>query len=879
LKTGKEIRQAFLDFFKEAGHEVVRSASLIPRDDPSLLFTNAGMVPFKRIFLGEEKRDYSRAASSQKCVRAGGKHNDLENVGRTARHHTFFEMLGNFSFGDYFKAEAIRFAWDLLTRVYGLPQDKLYASVYEQDDEAYQLWQQIVGLPPDKIIRLGEKDNFWAMGDTGPCGPCSEILIDQGAEFGCDRPDCAPGCDCDRYLELWNLVFMQFNRDAEGRLNPLPRPSIDTGMGLERITAVLQGAPNNFLSDLFRPIIQAIEALSGVAIGREENLDVSIKVIADHSRALAFLLADGALPSNEGRGYVVRRILRRAARHGKVLGLNQPFLYRLAQVVAEVMGELYPEVKDNLALTTQVIQKEEERFLETLDFGLKLLYEEIDHLKQEGEKTLSGTLIFKLYDTYGFPLDIIQDISLDHRLAMDEPGFQEQMAKQREMSRQSWKGSGDREVQEVYRNLMTRDLKTEFLGYETLETRAPILAIIRDGQATDSVQAPAEVEVVLSATPFYAESGGQAGDQGTITTERGWMRVEETTALPNKTVLHRGSIREGALQVGDPADLSVAVDGRTATANNHSTTHLLHGALRRILGEQVKQAGSLVTPKRLRFDFTCFSAPTGEELRQVEDLVNELIRQNLPITTEVKDFDQAVAEGAMALFEERYGDQVRLVRMGDFSRELCGGTHTLRTGDIGIFKILSEGSVAAGVRRIEALTGQEALVHLHQQEDRLQTLSELLKSGVDELPLRVEKLLTQQKELERTIVRLNKALMTGGGIESILAQTREIQGVKVLVSTAPTGEAKELRDLADSLRDRLGSGIIILGGVQGGKVLLVTVVTKDLLPRFHAGKIVKRLAQALGGDGGGRPDMAQAGGNQPELLEKALNEVYDWIAS
>ena len=568
-----------MDFFKEAGHEVVRSASLIPRDDPSLLFTNAGMVPFKRVFLGEEKRDYSRAASSQKCVRAGGKHNDLENVGRTARHHTFFEMLGNFSFGDYFKAEAIRFAWDLLTRVYGLPQDKLYASVYEQDDEAYQLWQQVVGLPPGKIIRLGEKDNFWAMGDTGPCGPCSEILIDQGAEFGCGRADCAPGCDCDRYLELWNLVFMQFNRDAEGRLNPLPRPSIDTGMGLERITAVLQGAPNNFLSDLFRPIIQAIEALSGVAIGREENLDVSIKVIADHSRALAFLLADGALPSNEGRGYVVRRILRRAARHGKVLGLNHPFLYRLAQVVAETMGELYPEVKDNLALTTQVIQKEEERFLETLDFGLKLLYEEIDRLKQEGENTLSGALIFKLYDTYGFPLDIIQDISLDHRLVMDEPGFQEQMARQREMSRQSWKGSGDREVQEVYRNLMTRDLKTEFLGYETLETRATILAVIQDGQATDEAQAPAEVEVVVSATPFYAESGGQAGDQGTITTDRGWMLVEETTALPNKTVLHRGSIREGALQVGDQADLSVAVDGRTATANNHSTTHLLHGAL------------------------------------------------------------------------------------------------------------------------------------------------------------------------------------------------------------------------------------------------------------------------------------------------------------
>ena len=800
-------------------------------------------------------------------------------MGRTARHHTFFEMLGNFSFGDYFKPEAIRFAWDLLTRVYGLPQDKLYASVYEQDDEAYQLWQQVVGLPPEKIIRLGEKDNFWAMGDTGPCGPCSEILIDQGPEFGCHRPDCAPGCDCDRYLELWNLVFMQFNRDTEGRLNPLPKPSIDTGMGLERITAVLQGAPNNFLSDLFRPIIQDIEALSGVAIGREENLDVSIKVIADHSRALAFLLADGALPSNEGRGYVVRRILRRAARHGKVLGLNQPFLYRLAQGVAETMGEIYPEVRENLALTIQVIQKEEERFLETLDFGLKLLYEEIDRLKQEGQNTLSGALIFKLYDTYGFPLDIMQDISLDHHLVLDEPGFGQQMDRQREMSRQSWKGSGDREVQEVYRDLMTRDLKTEFLGYETLDGRAEILALIQEGKATEAAQAPAEVEMVLSATPFYAESGGQVGDQGTITTGQGWMIVEETTALPNKTILHRGRVREGVLRVGDQADLSVAADWRTPTAGNHSVTHLLHGALRRVLGDQVKQAGSLVTPKRLRFDFTCFSAPTREELRKVEDLVNELIRRNLPITTEVKDFDQAVAEGAMALFEERYGDQVRLVRMGDFSRELCGGTHTRQTGDIGIFKILSEGSIASGVRRIEALTGREALVHLQRQEDQLLALSELLKSGVEELPLRVEKLLSQQKELERTIARLNKTLMTGGGVESLLAKTREVQGVKVLVATAPTGEAKELRDLADSLRDRLGSGIVVLGGVQEEKVLLVTVVTKDLLPRFHAGKIVKRLAQALGGDGGGRPDMAQAGGNQPALLEKTLRGVYDWIGS
>jgi alanyl-tRNA synthetase len=877
LKTGKEIRKAFLDYFKEAGHEVVKSASLIPRDDPTLLFTNAGMVPFKRVFLGEEKRGYVRAASSQKCVRAGGKHNDLENVGRTARHHTFFEMLGNFSFGDYFKAEAIRFAWDLLTRVYGLPADKLYASVYERDDEAYRLWQQVVSLPTDRIVRLGEKDNFWSMGETGPCGPCSEIIIDQGPAFGCGQAACAPGCDCDRYLELWNLVFMQFNRDASGTLTPLPKPSIDTGMGLERITAVKQGVPNNFASDLFGPIIQTIEELSGIRIGQQETTDVSIKVIADHSRALAFLMADGALPSNEGRGYVIRRILRRAARHGKVLGLDKPFLYRMTQVVAETMGDVYPEVRENLPLTVQVVQKEEERFLETLDFGLKLLYEEIDRLRQQGEQRVPGALIFKLYDTYGFPLDIIQDIARDQELTVDEPGFESHMARQREMSRQSWKGSGEKELQEVYRRLMARDLKTEFVGYQDLETSGSVLALILNGEEVAAAQAPAEVEVITAATPFYAESGGQVGDQGTITGNQGWLIVEETWALPNKTILHRGKIREGALSVGEAVSLSVAADWRTPTARNHSATHLLHGALRRVLGEHIKQAGSLVTPKRLRFDFTCFSAPSRDELRRVEDLVNDVIRQNLAIGTEVTDFDQAVAGGAMALFEEKYGDQVRLVRMGDFSRELCGGTHTGRTGDIGFFKIFSEGSVAAGVRRIEALTGPEALAEVHLREDQIQALADLLKTGPEDLNQRVEKLLGQQKDLERTIARLNKTLMTGSGVDGILAKTREVGGVKILAALAPTGEAKELRDLADSLRDLLGSGIVILGGVQDEKALLVTVVTKDLLPRFHAGKIIQRIAQAVGGKGGGRPDMAQAGGTKPELLEQALAGVYEWI--
>jgi len=877
LKTGQEIRQAFLDYFRDHEHEVIKSASLIPRDDPSLLFTNAGMVPFKRVFLGEEKRNYLRAASSQKCVRAGGKHNDLENVGRTARHHTFFEMLGNFSFGDYFKTEAIRLAWDLLTRVYNLPKDRLYASVFQKDDEAYQIWHQETGLPPERIIRLGEKDNFWSMGDTGPCGPCSEILFDQGPDIGCGRPDCAPGCDCDRYLEIWNLVFMQYNRGPDGLLTPLPKPSIDTGMGLERITAVIQGVPNNFLTDLFRDIILAVKDISGISMGQKEETDVAIKVIADHSRALAFLLADGAIPSNDGRGYVVRRILRRAARFGKVLGIEIPFLYRLTQIVAEVMADQFPEVQEHKAFTSQVIQKEEERFLETLDFGLKLLTDEIDRLRQENKQVLPGSLVFKLYDTYGFPLDIIQDVIRDQNLSIDQEGFQAHMDRQREMSRQAWKGSGDREIREGYKTLMARELKNEFKGYDCLEMHSQIIALIQDGQEVNQINSPQEMELVAAETPFYAESGGQAGDQGTIQSQQGRFAVEETFSLPNGLILHRGRLQQGTLTVGDQVTLSVSKDRRIPTAHNHTATHLLHGALRRILGEQVKQAGSLVTEKRLRFDFSHYSALSLKELQAVEDLVNEQIRQNLPVNTRIMDYEEAKATGAIALFEERYGDQVRLVQLGDFSQELCGGTHTARTGDLGLFKILSEGSVAAGVRRIEAVTGKEALITVHQEEERLKAIGELLKSGTDDLVPRIEKLLAQQKELERTIARLNKSLLTGGGLEQILEHTRVINGTKILSCPVPTTEAKELRDLADTLRDRLESGIVILGSVKEDKVLLVTVVSKNLTRKFQAGKIIKRLAKALGGDGGGRPDMAQAGGNRPDLLESTLAGVYDWI--
>ena len=877
MKTGTEIRQIFLDFFKNEGHEVCKSASLIPRDDPTLLFTNAGMVPFKRVFLGEEKREYLRAASSQKCVRAGGKHNDLENVGRTARHHTFFEMLGNFSFGDYFKTEAIRLAWKLLTEVYALPPDKLYVSVYEKDDEAFQIWNEEIGRPKESIVRLGEKDNFWAMGDTGPCGPCSEILIDQGAALGCGKPDCAPGCDCDRFLEIWNLVFMQFNRDQSGQLFPLPKPSIDTGMGLERISAVIQKVPNNFMTDLFRDIIQAIESVSGVPLGRMEETDVAIKVIADHSRALAFLLADGIIPSNEGRGYVVRRILRRAARFGKVLGIDKPFLFQMAQVVAESNAQVYPEVKEQISFISQIIQKEEERFLETLDFGLKLLTEEIDRLLRKGEGVFPGQLIFKLYDTYGFPLDIIQDVVRDSDLQVDQDGFQQHMEKQREMSRQSWKGSGDREFQEVYKTLMTKGLSNEFTGYTSGENSSIIMALIKDGEEVSQVSHPGEVEIIVAQTPFYAESGGQVGDQGTIFSPHGLLSVENTFSLPNGLILHRGRMQEGTLTTGEPITLSVSREWRANVSHNHTATHLLHGALRRILGEQVKQAGSLVTPQRLRFDFSHYSPLSLQELQAVETMVNARIQENIPVQTTLMNYEQAKATGAMALFEERYGDEVRLVRIGEFSQELCGGIHTARTGDLGVFKILTEGSIAAGVRRIEALTGLEALKIIHQEEEHLKDLADLLKVGADDLVPRVEKLLAQQKELERTISKLKKTQLTGGGVDGLLKGTKEVKGIKVLASSVPNSDPKELRDLADSLRDRLVSGIVILGGVNEDKVLLVTVVSKDLTKQFQAGKIVKRLAKALGGDGGGRPDMAQAGGNRPDLLESALAQVYEWI--
>ncbi len=688
---GKEIRQLFLDYFARKGHTIVPSSSLVPADDPTLLFTNAGMVQFKKVFLGQEERPYKRAASCQKCVRAGGKHNDLENVGYTARHHTFFEMLGNFSFGDYFKEEAIAYAWEFLTKELELPVERLYVTVYKDDDEAFALWQKIAGLPAERIVRLGEADNFWAMGDTGPCGPCSEIIFDQGPEVGCGRPDCRVGCDCDRYLELWNLVFMQYERDEEGRLSPLPRPCIDTGMGLERITATLQGVKTNFDSDLFAGLMAKISALTGLHYGQDQKNDVAFRVIADHSRAAAFLIADGVLPSNEGRGYVLRRIIRRAVRFGRSLGLERPFLYETAHVVVEEMGETYPELIRAAQTIEKILVLEEEKFRETLERGLALLEEELKKLAQKGERVIPGEFIFKLYDTYGFPYDIVRDVALERGFSLDMAGFEREMAKQRERSRKAWRGELAK-APKVFLSLLEKGLGKEFVGYETTEAEAEVLALARGQEEVQALSSGEEGEAVFSKTPFYGEAGGQVGDTGLVLAPGGQAEVVDTYRL-GELFVHKLKVKEGVLRKGDPVKLSVFSSRRAAIARHHTATHLLHAALRRLLGDHVHQAGSLVAPDRLRFDFTHFEPLTMEEIFALEDLINARIRDNLPVEVKLMSYKEAVDQGAMALFGEKYGEKVRVIRIGNFSMELCGGTHVHRTGDIGYFKIIAESSV------------------------------------------------------------------------------------------------------------------------------------------------------------------------------------------
>lgn len=871
-----EIRKAFLEFFNRREHTIVKSSSVIPHDDPSLLFTNAGMVQFKRTFLGEEKRPYSRATSSQKCMRAGGKHNDLENVGRTARHHTFFEMLGNFSFGDYFKEDAVKFAWEFLSGEMGLPKDKLYATIHEgdkgmnigPDEEARKFWARY--LPEDRILLFPTKDNFWSMGDTGPCGPCSEIIIDQGPGIGCGRPECKPGCDCDRYLELWNLVFMQFNRRPDGVLDPLPKPSIDTGMGLERIAAVIQKVPSNYDTDLFTPMMEKIEQLTGYRYGTSAEKDVSVKVIADHSRAAAFLIGDGALPSNEGRGYVLRRVIRRAARHGRFLGLDRPFLSEVAVSVMESMQDAYPELLVNRSFITRVIQSEEERFNETLDNGLRLLQAEVKRLTDEKAGTIPGALIFKLYDTYGFPIDIVTDMSRELGFEVDEPGFQQLMDKQRELSRAAWKGSGEHEISEVYRQVCSRGVKTSFLGYETTEADSEIITMISGGEEIGTASEGMAVELIAGSTPFYGASGGQVGDTGVITGPSGEkITVSDTMKLPGDVIVHVGKVESGSFHVGDRVHLAVDTVLRKDTAIHHTATHILHAVLRKVLGDHVKQAGSLVAPDRLRFDFTHFAALTPEELELIERGINDEIRENQQLTVRTMALDDALKTGAMALFEEKYGDRVRLVEIPGFSRELCGGTHTHSTGDLGVFVILQETGIAAGVRRIEALAGRWAFEYLNRQRQILNRAAAALKAAPMEVAERIEKVLSRERQLEKEIEAL-KASMAGKRSADLFDRSAEIAGVKVLVTKIDADNPKVLREMNDRFKEKFERGVAVFGAVLGEKVFLLAGVTPEMTSRLNAGNLIKTIVKEVGGSGGGRPDMAQAGGNRPEKLEDAL---------
>ncbi len=873
---GKEIRKLFLDYFARKGHEIVPSSPLVPADDPTLLFTNAGMVQFKKVFLGQEERPYKRAASCQKCVRAGGKHNDLENVGYTARHHTFFEMLGNFSFGDYFKREAIAYAWEFLTKELELPVERLYVTVYKDDDEAAALWKEIAGLPDERIVRLGEADNFWAMGDTGPCGPCSEIIFDQGPEVGCRRPDCRVGCDCDRYLELWNLVFMQYERDESGRLTPLPRPCIDTGMGLERITATIQGVRTNFDCDLFAGLMAKIGDLTGFRYGEDEKRDVAFRVIADHSRASAFLIADGVLPSNEGRGYVLRRIIRRAIRFGRVLGLERPFLYETALVVVDEMGDVYPELVRAKQTIEKILVLEEERFRETLERGLALLEEELRKLAARGEKVIPGEFIFKLYDTYGFPYDIVRDVALERGFSLDMAGFEREMAKQRERSRKHWKGELAR-APEVFQKLLEAGLGKTFVGYETTEAEAEVLALAKDGQEVEEAREGEEVEAVFSKTPFYGEAGGQVGDTGLVIGPAGQAEVTDTYRLGDLFV-HKLRVKSGSLRKGETVKLSVFSSRRAAIARHHTATHLLHAALRRILGDHVHQAGSLVAPDRLRFDFTHFEPLKLEEIFAIEDLVNARIRDDLPVEAKIMPYKEAVDQGAMALFGEKYGDEVRVIRIGQFSMELCGGTHVHRTGEIGYFKIVSEGSVSAGVRRIEAVAGEAAVNFVHDLERERERLAAKLKTSPAELEKRLDGILKQVKELEQEIETLRRQ-MARGGLEGLLKEVQEVNGVRVLAAKVEARDAKTLREMGDFLRDRLGSGVVILAAESNGKAQLLAMVTKDLAGKVHAGKIIQEIAGLIGGRGGGRPDMAQGGGPKVEALEEALSKAREIVAA
>ncbi len=866
-----EIRETFLRFFEARGHRVLASASLVPQGDPTLLFTNAGMVPFKRVFLGEETRGYARAATAQKCMRVSGKHNDLENVGRTPRHHTFFEMLGNFSFGDYFKRDAIEYAWELVTRDLGLAPERLVATVFREDDEAHDIWRSGMGLPAEKVFRLDEDENFWAMGETGPCGPCSEIHVDFGPRASCTSTPCTPACGCGRFLEIWNLVFMQFDRSGDGRLVPLPRPSIDTGAGLERLAAVIQGVGSNYETDLFRGILQRVQEISGVPRGADPEKDVSQNVIADHSRALAFLIGDGVLPSNEGRGYVLRRILRRAARHGAMLGIEKPFLHRVADAVIDEMAAAYPELSERRAFITDRIEREEGRFLETLSKGLLLLEEEIARLRREGGTSLPGAAAFRLYDTFGFPVDLTEDVLRGHRLGVDHAGFEAAMEAQRERARAAWKGSGETRIEEVYGRL-ANELATSFHGYEALRFASTVRALLVDGQPRASAREGDSVEVVVDETPFYAESGGQVGDRGEIRVPGGRVEVDDTQRPAGDLVVHRGRVASGEVRVGDEAALEVDAAARAATVRNHSGTHLLHAALRRVLGPQALQKGSLVAPDRLRFDFTHDSALSRDEIRAIENLVNAWIESDARAEVRQMPYADAIAAGAVAIFEEKYGDQVRVIRFGDVSTELCGGTHAGATGEIGLLRIVAESGIASGVRRIEALTGLGAIDWERGREELLERSAALLRVSPTELPDRLERLLEERRGLERELEGF-RAAARGAASRDLTASSREVAGVRVLAARVDGVDAKSLRGMVDDLRQRLGSAIVLLAAEDGGRLTLALGVTADLTARFRAGDLVREISQVVGGKGGGRPDFAQGGGTEPSRLDDAFRRL------
>jgi len=863
MMTSSEIRASFLEFFRKNGHTVVASSSLVPANDPTLLFTNAGMVQFKDVFLGKDSRDYSRAASSQRCVRAGGKHNDLENVGYTARHHTFFEMLGNFSFGDYFKREAIHFAWNFITGTLGIPKDRLWVTVFRDDDEAERIWTEEIGIDPTRCTRMGEKSNFWQMGETGPCGPCTEIFYDHGADIAGGPPG-SPDEDGDRYVEIWNLVFMQYDRSADGVLTPLPKPSVDTGMGLERIAAVMQGVHSNYDIDLFKALIQAAAAVTGT----EDLESPSLRVIADHIRASTFLILDGVVPSNEGRGYVLRRIIRRAIRHGYKLGQNRPFFHKLVPTLVREMGGYFTELVSGEARAVQALLLEEERFAETLATGMALLDGETAKLSSS---VIPGETVFKLYDTYGFPADLTADVARERGLSIDQAGFDAAMEAQRRRAQAASKFGVD------LRDAVKLDSKTSFSGYERLADHGVVTGLIADGVLVDRLLAGQSGQVVLDHSPFYAESGGQMGDAGVLTGEGVRFVVKDTQKI-GAAHAHIGVLESGEIRVGDRLAASVDAKRRTALALNHSATHLLHAALRKVLGNHVQQKGSLVAPDRLRFDFSQGQALTPQELQRVEQLVNEAIRENAIVETRVMAFDDAVAAGAMALFGEKYDSDVRVLSIGDFSMELCGGTHVARAGDIGLFKILSESGVAAGVRRIEAATGAVAYEWVVQTEALLRDVAGMVKGGREDVDAKVRDLLERSRRLEKEVQQLKAKLASGQGGD-LASQAKEVGGIKVLAARIEDADAKSLRTAVDQLKTKLGSSVIVLGTIQDGKVVLVAGVSADLVGKVKAGDIVGAVASQVGGKGGGRPDFAQAGGNQPENLDPALAGVESLIAS